>query len=165
MMLKRAVVPFSFASALLVFINCSDVPAHCSTDVGVYSEEGANMAPGGDCIGCHAAGEGPVYQIAGTVMKAPNDDTNCAGIGGAVVRITDATGAVVDIPTTTDGNFFYGGDAFRADIPSPIVMPYTAKVLLAGRERSMVQSQTSGDCAGCHTATGQNGAPGRILAP
>ena len=44
-------------------------------------------------------------------------------------------------------------------------MPFTAKVTYQGRERAMTAPQTSGDCNGCHTQAGANGAPGRITLP
>ena len=44
-------------------------------------------------------------------------------------------------------------------------MPFTAKVTHQGRERAMTTTQTSGDCNGCHTQAGANGAPGRITLP
>ncbi|HJX65368.1 MAG TPA: hypothetical protein VJ860_15605 [Polyangia bacterium] len=44
--------------------------------------------------------------------------------------------------------------------------PYTAKVVNgSGIERVMVSTASSGDCNGCHTQTGANGAPGRITLP
>ncbi len=43
--------------------------------------------------------------------------------------------------------------------------PYRAKVTSAQGERAMAAEQTSGDCNGCHTTEGANGAPGRIVSP
>ena len=44
-------------------------------------------------------------------------------------------------------------------------LPFRAKVVFAGKERSMGTAQSTGDCNSCHTATGANGAPGRIVLP
>lgn len=125
------------------------------------------MAPGGDCIECHASGEGPRYTVAGTVMGKANDDENCAGIGGVTVEITDANGDIFNLATTQDGNFFYGarGEDESPAPTKPIVFPYTARVVQGAKARAMVASQSDGDCASCHTASGEHGAPGRILAP
>jgi hypothetical protein len=46
-----------------------------------------------------------------------------------------------------------------------IKLPYHAKVRQGGRERAMNAPQMVGDCNSCHTQTGQNGAPGRIVVP
>jgi hypothetical protein len=56
------------------------------------------------------------------------------------------------------GNFYLG---------SPITPPFHAKVvnMLNGQERSMVAAQTTRDCNTCHTQSGANGAPGRIMLP
>ena len=54
------------------------------------------------------------------------------------------------------GNFSYRGT---------VAKPYTAKVTYMGKERIMVTAQTSGDCNSCHTQTGVNSAPGRIITP
>jgi mono/diheme cytochrome c family protein len=43
--------------------------------------------------------------------------------------------------------------------------PFTAKVVVGGKERVMVGPQTLGDCNACHTQNGLQGAPGRIIVP
>lgn len=46
-----------------------------------------------------------------------------------------------------------------------VVFPIHAKVVMDERERPMGPAQTTGDCNGCHTQQGANGAPGRIMQP
>jgi hypothetical protein len=46
-----------------------------------------------------------------------------------------------------------------------VARPFQAKVVRNGLERVMTVAQTTGDCNSCHTVTGANGAPGRIMAP
>ena len=46
-----------------------------------------------------------------------------------------------------------------------IVPPYKAQVTDGVKTRAMAGSVTGGDCNSCHTETGANGAPGRIMAP
>jgi len=116
------------------------------------------MHPGADCIGCHASGEGPEFVVAGTVQAAIDDPTDCYGVPGAAVTITDATGKSVATTTNEAGNFY-------VDARDALVMPIAAVVELDGRLRSMTAQQMTGACASCHTATGASGAPGRILAP
>ena len=103
-------------------------------------------------------GEGPLFAIAGTVYPTAHEPNYCmaTGAAGAVVEISDSSGAVHSLTVNTSGNFYYEG---------AIAYPYAAKVLFEGRERAMNAVQTSGDCNGCHTQSGSQGAPGRILLP
>jgi hypothetical protein len=129
-------------------------PENCSTARESDVDEGPTMRPGGDCIGCHASeGEGPSFTIAGTLMGALNDDTNCDGISGAQVVITDANGTEHVLVTNSAGNFF---------TEKAVAFPYSAKIVVDGTERAMAAKQSSGACNSCHTAHGANGAPGRI---
>lgn len=119
------------------------------------------MNPGQACISCHlqnGEGEAPIFSIAGTVFPTAHEPNNCvaSGAAGAVVEIRDADGHVIDLTANSSGNFSYSGS---------IVTPYAAKVMYQGRERVMAAVQTSGDCNGCHTQSGSQGAPGRILLP
>jgi len=148
---------------LLGLAGCGPAgPEVCSTNSAWTGgdEESPLMHPGGDCIGCHASeGEGPRFLLAGTVMNAFKDDTDCNGTAGVTVEITDATSKVFTLTTNKAGNFYL------PVFDGPLVMPFKAKVLRDGRERAMTAPQSNGACATCHTAVGANGAPGRILAP
>lgn len=115
------------------------------------------MHPGYDCIGCHTSmGEGPRFTVAGTVFADLNDGDDCFGVAGATVVVTGSDGNAVEMTTNEAGNFF---------TTQPVATPFTAKVVYQGKERAMLSQQTNGACATCHTATGANGAPGRILLP
>jgi hypothetical protein len=119
------------------------------------------MEPGGDCIGCHSSGEGPSFSVAGTVMAALRDDTNCRGVEGVTVRLTGADGGQLDLVTNANGNFF-----LRAG-RGALTFPYHAEVIHNGVTTPMLAARTEGetDCNSCHTAAGANTAPGRIVAP
>jgi hypothetical protein len=149
-------VALLLASTLLAF-GCRD-PQRCSTNKASLADEGPLMEPGGDCIGCHSkSDEGPAYSLAGTVMAATDDDDRCVGVGGLTVEITDANGAVLELTTNAVGNFFWS---------EPVAMPYEARVVGPnGSSRAMATPQSSGACGSCHTASGDKGAPGRILPP
>jgi hypothetical protein len=71
--------------------------------------------------------------------------------------ITDATGTVFLATANQSGNFSLESDHF--------VYPFTARITFEGRERRMTGAQKDGDCNGCHTTAGSNGAPGRVLLP
>ena len=115
------------------------------------------MHPGRDCIECHDRGEGPSYALAGTVYELPAEADDCFGVADVIIELKGADGATVQVTSNDAGNF----TARHLEIEAP----YTARLLYEGRERVMTTPQTDFDCASCHTATGNNNAPGRILAP
>ena len=85
------------------------------------------------------------------------DRTSPYGLTGAVFA-TDrqAIGKASERLVNAAGNFYYSGT---------VALPYRAKVVRGTSERIMPIAQTSGDCNGCHTQNGANGAPGRIMLP
>jgi len=133
-------------------------PVKCSSGSTWSGGEGSpEMHPGLACIACHARGEGPRFAVAGTVFPTAHEPDDCYGASSSVtVVITDSAGKVLDLTTNGAGNFSYRGT---------LSLPYTAKVAVNGQERAMGTAQTTGDCNSCHTVTGANGAPGRIMAP
>ena len=124
------------------------------------------MEPGNTCIGCHSQGEGPTFSVAGTVYPTAHEPNECNGKSGVNVVITDSAGHVFTLPTNSAGNFACGSRA-RQGFPAcaGFTPPYSAKVVSNGVERAMSASQTTGDCNGCHTESGANDAPGRVMAP
>jgi Fe-S cluster biogenesis protein NfuA len=120
------------------------------------NEESPLMHPGGNCIGCHSTGEGPRFGIAGTVHAAFDEPDDCFGVPGVAVTVTDATGLELQLMTNDAGNFFSG---------HTLTMPIRARLAFDGRERTMTFTPQTGACASCHTATGANSAPGRIVVP
>jgi mono/diheme cytochrome c family protein len=124
------------------------------------NEGSPDMNPGMACINCHASeDEGPHFAIAGTLYPTVHEPDRCYGAdgaGGAEVVITGADGRTLTLAPNAAGNFFS---------EAGVALPYQAKVLFMGRERMMTARQTMGDCNACHTQTGANNAPGRILLP
>jgi hypothetical protein len=117
------------------------------------------MYPGISCNTCHAQRGIFTFAIAGTVYGAPHEADNCFGVAGASVVITDANDASITLVTDVSGNFLVEpGEA-------NVALPFTAQVVTDAGVNQMLASQTSGDCNGCHTQAGANGAPGRILTP
>jgi cytochrome c553 len=120
-------------------------------------EESSRMHPGTDCVACHEReGEGPRYDVAGTVYAEAHEADDCFGVEGVLVELTGGDGAVHRATTNQAGNFF-----MRVDLATP----FTARIEYEGREARMTLAQSSGRCATCHTTTGASGAPGRIVAP
>jgi hypothetical protein len=121
--------------------------------------ESPEMHPGGNCIGCHAAGEGPRFLAAGTVYRKLDEPTDCYGVQGAVVLLTDSRGKVHSLQTNKAGNFMLSARG------QSLAMPFTAQVKFKGQVAEMATPQSTGNCAACHTAMGASGAPGRIIIP
>jgi len=128
-----------------------DAPAQCTSGKKWSSGNGPTMSPGDMCQGCHG------FSIAGTVYPTVHETGLCYGINGnAQVVITPQCGTPITLTVNSAGNFYYTGS---------VRFPYTAKVVVNGAERAMVTPQTLGDCNACHTPTGLQGAPGRIIVP
>lgn len=99
--------------------------------------------------------------IGGTVYPTAHEPDDCNGasgssLGGASVIITGANGATLTLPVNSVGNFYTG---------QSVAVPFTAKVVVGNAVRAMVTPQTNGDCNSCHTESGANNAPGRIMLP
>ena len=123
------------------------------------NRESPLMNPGTACIQCHDSGnEAPRFSIAGTVYPTVHEPDLCNGSSAAGVQIviTGADGRTLTLSLNSAGNFFS---------QIAVALPYQAAVITAAGERAMTARQTSGDCNGCHTQAGANGAPGRIMVP
>ena len=156
---------FAAAVVIVCSLGCSKPdlgvpPQVCSTEA-VNVGESELMEPGGTCINCHSTYEGPSFALAGTVMSGLHDDTNCAGVAGVTVAITGADGMRVELVSNANGNFTL--DRW----PGTSLFPYTAEVSRSGVVGKMMTARQAGegDCNACHTASGLNLAPGRIIAP
>ena len=126
------------------------------------------MRPGTDCLACHRPeneddrdddDEAPGFVVAGTVYGARNEPDNCLGSEGAVIRITDANGQRIERVSNRAGNFYIKSKNTR------LALPFMAEVSANGRTRAMQHAQCRTSCNVCHTATGTQGAPGRIVMP
>jgi len=121
--------------------------------------ESSLMHPGADCIACHRSRteEAPSFSVAGTIYAAAGEPTDCLGVDLAIIRLTDAGGQQIELSSNRAGNFYLKSRKTR------IALPYTAEVLYQGRSHRMATPQCETSCNSCHTATGQSGAPGRIV--
>ena len=117
-----------------------------------------SMRPGGMCIDCHSGNGGPDYTFAGTVMGGYNDANECRGVPSVTIEILDASGNVaLTMETNGAGNFSTENRG--------VEMPYSARVRYDGRVREMLTQTYNGDCDDCHSETGSEDAPGRIVLP
>jgi mono/diheme cytochrome c family protein len=137
---------------------------------GTFNTQFANVAmfPGEACVSCHVKNGGPKLAFAGTVYPSAHEPNDCKGVNvsGAQVLVTDSTNKTYTTNVQTNGDFYmYATPHFGGISLQP---PYTVKLTYQGRERDMtglVTAPTDGDCNACHTETGDQGAPGRILLP
>lgn len=143
--------------------NPYNTPMQCSSNqTYAPSGEGSpNMDPGQACTSCHVSHGERGFSVAGTVYPTAHEPDNCIGgtlgTGSAVVIVTPASGPEVTLQVGATGNF-HSYQSFS--------QPIHVRVRNSqGAERAMVAAPTSGDCNTCHTATGANGAPGRIMLP
>lgn len=123
-----------------------------------------DMNPGTACKTCHLFfATFKTYAFMGTVYPQAHERDLCAAYptGEVKVEIVDKAGKVALTlkPSQLSGNFSSGS------IFNPVAMPYTARVVSPNGVREMRTPQTNGDCNACHTATGANGAAGRITWP
>jgi hypothetical protein len=128
------------------------------------------MHPGGTCLTCHSnSPEAPKFSLAGTVYPTAHEPDDCNGFNGfnglngfggssgVTVVITDAMGKELPpVPVNEVGNFHY---------QDRIAAPFRVKVVASGKETVMSASPENGECNSCHTRSGANSAPGRIVAP
>ncbi|MFO0634797.1 MAG: hypothetical protein U0168_18290 [Nannocystaceae bacterium] len=139
----------------------------CTSGKMWSGEEGPRMAPGRDCIACHASTgeeEAPDYIVAGTIYPTGHEPDACNGLEAAdlrvVVRSIDS-GAEVSLALAGAGNF----GLRRSQAPAGFSAPFSVAVQWQGRERLMSGPAPSGACNACHTQDGANEAPGRVVAP
>ncbi len=150
--------------ALLFLAGCTSTSSDPSCISSGTRWTGGNsgssqMNPGMDCIACHGNGHGPRYAIAGTVYSDGADADTCDGVTGVSIELKSVdTGETVTATSNSAGNFFLQNNQMFAG-------KYTARVINNGKVRAMATPQASGACNSCHTATGANGAPGRVIIP
>jgi hypothetical protein len=144
------------------------VPARCSSQRtrDPNEAEAPEMNPGFACILCHAASnaatgeaDAPIFAFAGTLYATGHEPSSCigGGDGAAQVLVRDADGQELSALANASGNFL-----FEDAILKP---PFSAKVLLDGRERAATTPHRNPDCNVCHTQLGEQGAPGRVVLP
>ncbi len=132
--------------------NPYNTPVQCTSNKTWKTGTGSTMRPGDNCKRCHSS-----FSIAGTVYPTAHEPTNCLGIpAGATVVVTDAANKTVNLTVNSAGNFYYG---------STLKAPFTVSVTSGSKTRAMTAKAPSGDCNSCHTQSGTQNAPGRIMAP
>ncbi len=136
--------------------ECNTDNEECVPDARGCGGEGANMLPGSDCLACHSDGAGgreraPVWSAGGTLF---NDIYGSRPVSGATVRVTDASGRVVTMRSSSSGNFYTA---------TRLLAPMRAEVELAdGTVFTMGREIDEANCNSCHSCDGEAG--GKIYA-
>jgi hypothetical protein len=137
-----------------------DTPTVCTSGTFYDPDEDVlnqSMDPGRKCVDCHTSSDAQPLFVGGTIYPTLHEPDECNGSGaGASVILIDATGTSHTFTVDAVGNFVKY---------SSFPVPYRAMVVKGSRTVWMDAPQTNGDCNGCHSERGDNGAPGRIQAP
>lgn len=160
-----ASLPWHCAARAALTFACNDVTTEEVTKDVCHSEKrwvggkrgSEEMYPGRDCVGCHLENDGPEFVLGGTVYAYLITDralhsqlqtgSDCFGLEGVTVRITDALEQVLELTTNRAGNFFVEGS------PSNLAKPFRAEVEMGDIQRSMGTRPQYGGCARCHDLT------------
>ncbi len=138
----------------------------CTSGKTFAGRQGDSMRPGEACNTCHKSQRvNRIFAFAGTVYPTGHEPNDCVGTveGPLQVVVTDSTKAEVKIPVSAgnNGNFSL--------LTTKLVAPFTVRVenTATGKSRAMTRTLAAGegDCNSCHTDSGTNSAPGRIVAP
>jgi hypothetical protein len=124
------------------------------------------MNPGLACRACHVREDPDLrFYFSGTVFPSLHERDLCdaRSSSAAEVQILDGAGTVrVRMPVSLrSGNF---RSELLTTTPT-FSKPWKVKVVSGARSTQMQGELTDGDCNGCHTEQGANGAPGRIAMP
>jgi hypothetical protein len=131
------------------------------------AQESEEMQPGVPCIACHVdsnatsgKGDAPVFTFAGTVYAFLHEPDLCEAAGslGAEVTVDDALAHHFVAPVNAVGNFFVDDTAL-------LVPPFTVTLRFHDRVETAEHEDADGECNRCHSATGDEDAPGRIILP
>lgn len=116
------------------------------------------MLPGRACLECHDRTLGPsaMMVVAGTVFADVQQRDECPGEPGVRVVIVDDEGTEASFTTNFAGNFY---------IRQTLVFPVRVRLEDSELIRVMEDPVDTGDCNSCHTPTGEEMAPGRIVRP
>ena len=110
----------------------------------------ALMAPGEDCVSCHAT-----LTVAGTVFFSATAAAD-GGLAGVVVTVVDGAGVETRLTSNDAGNFYT-----HARLTLPL---RGASLALNGRTRAM-DGGPGGACNSCHADPALDGGPGRLFVP
>jgi hypothetical protein len=166
--MPRWFLALSLGASIAAGLACNDDTTEVVDKTVCYSEMrwvgekrgSPEMFPGRDCVGCHIENDGPPLAIGGTIYPyvlgagqpglAAQTGTDCFGVEGITITITDADGQAFDLVTNRAGNFFVEGN------PDDFAKPFNAVINWTNPTNDMPQTSPMntapmyGGCARCH---------------
>jgi hypothetical protein len=166
--MPRWFLALSLGASIAVGLACNDDTVEVVDKKFCYSEMrwvgekrgSPEMFPGRDCVGCHVENDGPPLAVGGTIYSyvlgqgtpglAAQTGTDCFGVEGIPITITDADGQAFELVTNRAGNFYVEGN------PDDFAKPFRATITWTDpTDNSVVESGMStqpmyGGCARCH---------------
>lgn len=117
-------------------------PVEIACDDPVATGESGNHNAGRPCLDCHGNGEGPSFELAGTVYSGL---AGGAPVVGATIRVTDADGVEHTVISARNGNFW---------IREQLAFPVEVQASSCPSIQPMITPSAVGNCntAGCHDA-------------
>lgn len=97
-----------------------------------------NHNPGTNCGACHASLGSRTWTISGTLYR---DAAGSGPIAGATIRVTDASGAKLNLVTASNGNFW---------TTQAVRFPLTVDASGCPTTTPMLSPVTDGSCNSCH---------------
>ncbi len=98
-----------------------------------------NHNAGQNCQTCHTGqGAAPLWTVAGTLYSTA---AGGPAIAGATITETDADGAVLELVTASNGNFY---------TQTPVALPLTVQASRCPDTRAMTGQPAVGACNSCH---------------
>ena len=141
---------------LLVSLLAAPVPLACSdpvldAQIAALPDDGVRNGPthrgGQPCTLCHSShgGKTPVFSLAGTVYQKPAPSK--IPVENAVVHVTDATGATMDLTSNCAGNFYIADTQWQPTFPLfvDLSLPSTGETI-----KMITKIGRDTACAQCH---------------
>lgn len=130
--------------------QCNTANEDCN--VNTCRGDGPNMLPGSDCLACHSPGgdrDADNFGAGGTIYT---DWAGSSPMGNVTVRVTDATGKVVEMNSYRSGNFY---------TEQNLTPPLRAEVENEYGIIEMDRTVDDGNCNSCHVCDDDD----KIFAP
>lgn len=143
-------LPRLLLASLLALPACADPVTDAEIAALGGEAPGVRTGPthrgGQPCILCHSStgGRHPTFTVAGTVYQKP---TTKVPVEGALVHVTDATGATFDLTSNCAGNFYVADTQWQPTFPLWVDLSYTAAGIVTKMKTKIGRD---GSCNFCH---------------
>jgi hypothetical protein len=166
--MPRWFIAFCLGGSALTAFACNDQTVEEVEKDVCYSEMrwvgdkrgSPEMFPGRDCVGCHIDNDGPPLAVGGTIYSyilnpnAPGllaqSGTDCFGVEGVTITITDALGQEFELTTNRAGNFYIEGRPEDFAKPFGAAINWLNPTTGVAQRSGMSTAPSYGGCANCH---------------